>query len=117
MTVWMRKALCVQVGDPDLWFPGRGENGRQARQVCGRCPVAAECDAYWLTLPDDVQRWGIWAGRSFGQRVARDGRPQRWCRHCGDRPVPAAGMLCSRDCAAALRRESQRRYEARRVRR
>jgi hypothetical protein len=39
---WKDRALCAQA-DPEEWFPEKGGSTRQAKKVCGRCPVRQEC--------------------------------------------------------------------------
>ena len=40
---WREVAACAQT-DPELWFPTKGgANGLHAKQICGGCPVQAEC--------------------------------------------------------------------------
>ena len=65
MSHWTERALCAQI-DPDLWFPeptGLGPlMARQARAVCARCPVQAEC------LDAGAGSMGIWGGRTGKER-------------------------------------------------
>jgi WhiB family redox-sensing transcriptional regulator len=50
---------------PDLFFPGRGEDGvvAKARAICGTCPVAEECAEYGAG-----ENFGIWGGTSGRDR-------------------------------------------------
>ena len=62
---WVDDALCAQVGDPELWFPAKGASSREARDICGQCPVSEEC------LTDALSRrepFGVWGGHSERQR-------------------------------------------------
>jgi hypothetical protein len=63
---WMDAALCAQT-DPDLWHPeGKGSKYRDAKKVCGRCPVQPECDAYVHGLEGTAgvnDRHGMWGVR------------------------------------------------------
>ncbi len=61
---WMDAALCAQV-DPELWFPEKGGTVRPAKELCGGCPVRAEC--LELALAGD-ERFGIWGGLSERER-------------------------------------------------
>jgi len=61
---WRAQALCRRV-DPEWFFPPRGGSLREARQVCGRCPVRAECLRYAL---DYSIRHGLWGGLSERER-------------------------------------------------
>ena len=68
---WEDRALCAEVG-PEPFFPeARGASPRDARRICAKCEVRAECLAYALEHPE-VQ--GVWGGLSEKQR--RDPRRQ-----------------------------------------
>lgn len=67
---WMADALCAQA-DPDAWQPdGKGAKYVQAKAICERCPVQADCDAHADNLHayDGLAMNGMWAGRSKKQR-------------------------------------------------
>jgi len=61
---WMTDGLCAQT-DPDAFFPEKGGSTREAKAVCRRCPVSAECLAY--ALANDA-RFGVWGGTSERDR-------------------------------------------------
>lgn len=61
---WMADALCKEY-DQDLFFPGRGDSAKAAKQICGRCAVRAECLDYALGF-SELQ--GVWGGASEGER-------------------------------------------------
>lgn len=61
---WMQDALCAQV-DGDLWFPEKGQSTAEAKAVCGRCDVRAECLEYSL---QNKERFGVFAGVSERER-------------------------------------------------
>jgi WhiB family redox-sensing transcriptional regulator len=61
---WMRRALCRQV-DPEVFYPGNGDNGTEAKAVCADCPVRSEC--LMLAL-ERREEFGIWGGLSTNQR-------------------------------------------------
>jgi WhiB family redox-sensing transcriptional regulator len=65
-------AVCPQT-DPEVFFPERGSSPRDAKRVCGSCPVTGEC-LEWA-LANDV-RFGVWGGRSEAdrRRLRRDRR-------------------------------------------
>jgi WhiB family redox-sensing transcriptional regulator len=69
---WQARAACIGLG-PDLFFPERGELTADARAVCARCPVSAECREYALST---AEKFGIWGGTSERarrvERVARN---------------------------------------------
>ena len=73
---WRDRAGCRDV-DPELFFPV-GTSGpallqvAEAKAVCRRCPVAAECLTWAL---DSGQDAGVWGGLSEDERRAR-----RWHR-------------------------------------
>ncbi|MFJ7417938.1 WhiB family transcriptional regulator [Streptomyces uncialis] len=72
---WMDSALCAQT-DPELFFPDENAHYYDARQICGRCPVADQCGAYAQDLEDEHgDRHGAWAGTTPRQRGK--GRPAR----------------------------------------
>jgi len=59
---WKEQALCAQV-DPELFYPEEGGSGREAKFICSRCPVRAECLEASI---DEVH--GYWAGTSPTER-------------------------------------------------
>jgi len=61
---WHRRAACRGVG-PNVFFPQRGGNGREARAICARCPVTEQCLSYAMADDDTA---GIWAGTSAVDR-------------------------------------------------
>lgn len=61
---WMADARCAQV-DPELWFPEAGQNYREAKQVCARCPVQRQCNDQAQRLEQGSahnRRHGTWGG-------------------------------------------------------
>lgn len=68
---WMHDALCAQT-DPEIFFPDKGGSTREAKGVCARCPVAAECLDYALsdeqTSYTSPFYFGIWGGTSERER-------------------------------------------------
>jgi hypothetical protein len=73
---WMDTALCAQT-DPDLFHPeGQGAKYRDAKKICGRCPVQPECTAHARHLEGSVginDRHGMWAAQVPNQRVQAAG--------------------------------------------
>ncbi|MEU6556497.1 WhiB family transcriptional regulator [Streptomyces sp. NPDC046915] len=71
MDNWRNHAACRHE-DPDLFFPV-GTTGpalwqeRQAKAVCGRCPVRDQCLDWAM---DTGQTLGIWGGTTEGERRA-----------------------------------------------
>lgn len=66
---WPERAACKDA-DPDLFYPDRGDMNaiKQAKRICRRCPVQAECLADALARPagDD---YGICGGLSQRERL------------------------------------------------
>ena len=63
---WYADALCAQI-DTDGFFPDKGGTTREAKKICGMCPVEARCLQYAL---DNHERHGIWGGKSERERRA-----------------------------------------------
>jgi WhiB family transcriptional regulator, redox-sensing transcriptional regulator len=61
---WHADAACADY-DRRMWFPERGESGAEAKRICGRCNVKAEC------LRDAIANGevGIWAGTTTDERA------------------------------------------------
>jgi WhiB family redox-sensing transcriptional regulator len=55
--------------DPELFHPSRGETAdvRNAKTVCARCTVRADCLDYALT---EEIHFGVWGGTSEKERRA-----------------------------------------------
>ena len=75
---WRHKAICRDE-DPELFFPV-GNSGpalaqiAEAKIVCNRCPVTAECLAWALESGQDA---GVWGGMSEDERRALKRRRAR----------------------------------------
>lgn len=69
---WTNRALCSQT-DPEAFFPERGGSTREAKRICARCEVVAECLAYAL---ETREAYGVWGGRTERER-RRLARQQR----------------------------------------
>ena len=61
---WVTAANCLGV-DPELFFPGRGESTRAAKEVCAGCTVRTECLDHAIAVPE---RFGVWGGLSERER-------------------------------------------------
>lgn len=61
---WQERSLCSQT-DPEAFYPEKGGSTREAKIICGRCEVRAECLVYAL---DRDERFGIWGGMSERER-------------------------------------------------
>ena len=61
---WASEAKCLNA-DPDVFFPEKGGSTREAKRICGECPVRDECLEYAL---EEDERFGIWGGMSERER-------------------------------------------------
>lgn len=64
---WLRKAACRGM-NPTIFFADDGAYYKEAREVCGRCPVAEECLAMILRTPKHCDEVGIFGGLTPTQR-------------------------------------------------
>ena len=83
---------CQEAEDADLWFADAPADLERAKQLCGGCPIKAECLAGALRR---AEPWGVWGGEIFqrGQVIARKrprGRPSK-AALARDRALAAAG--------------------------
>ncbi|KJK39265.1 transcriptional regulator [Streptomyces variegatus] len=62
---WQHEALCAQTG-ADFFFPEPGSSVREAKRICGMCPIRAACLEYAL---DNDERFGVWGGLSEKERL------------------------------------------------
>lgn len=61
---WFVDAACR--GAPThIWYPHRGDDTTEARAICARCPVIAECRDHAI---DTRELFGIWGGTAERQR-------------------------------------------------
>lgn len=61
---WFADANCRGL-DPELFFPGRGQDVKQAKEVCRRCDVQVECLTYAL---NNGEKFGVFGGKSEKER-------------------------------------------------
>ena len=81
---WIEQASCTQ-HDPEIWFTGkRGPNNddsfRDAIEICLECPVLIECARWILRVEQGIvteHRFGIFAGMTPGERMAKEWRTMR----------------------------------------
>lgn len=69
---WSARAGCIGAAG-SLFFPERGESTHEAKAICRRCEVRAECLDYALSAGE---KFGIWGGLS--ERERRRVRRQRF---------------------------------------
>lgn len=69
---WRPLAAC-KGDDPEIFFPGRGEDLHAPVAVCGRCSVRLACLEYALSAGE---HFGVWGGMSERERrrIRRDRR-------------------------------------------
>lgn len=60
---WMAAAACR--GSSVNFHPDRGQDTRQAKAICARCPVREECYDYAL---DMGEMFGVWGGTTAKER-------------------------------------------------
>ncbi|MFY1679526.1 MULTISPECIES: WhiB family transcriptional regulator [unclassified Streptomyces] len=63
---WQDAALCAQTG-ADFFFPEPGSSVREAKRICGLCPIRSTCLEYAL---ERDERFGVWGGLSETERLA-----------------------------------------------
>ena len=83
---WQAEALCAQT-DPEAFFPEKGGSTRDAKRVCGVCPVREECLQYAM---DNDER--------FGRRT----KPGRYHPHADRTTVLPPDLPARGDCYSPL---------------
>lgn len=61
---WSQRAACLNMDDA-AFYPEKGGSTREAKKVCRRCPVQAECLEWALATNE---QHGIWGGLSDRER-------------------------------------------------
>lgn len=66
---WTHEAMCASIG-PDLFFSDHhGDQLFQAKQICRRCPVIAECLEWALSVEEhEPDSFGVFGGLGGRQR-------------------------------------------------
>jgi hypothetical protein len=73
---WQQAAACKDVADPDVFFPGKGEDAEAAKQVCAGCPVMGECLEFALATMRAADRdHGVYGGLTPAERARLRGGP------------------------------------------
>jgi WhiB family redox-sensing transcriptional regulator len=74
---WLDDAACRDI-EIDIFFPGNGERAQPALEICGRCPVRAECLAEAMDDPtlDHGIRGGMTSAARKQARKARSATTQ-----------------------------------------
>jgi WhiB family redox-sensing transcriptional regulator len=97
---WRHRAACRATVDPELFFPV-GTSGPalqqviEAKTVCHRCPVSAECLRWAL---DTDQPAGVWGGLSEDER-----RHIKHTRHRTDARTYLVAVRANRTVAKTAR--------------
>lgn len=74
--MWTADAVCATV-DPEVFFPHKGGNAVEAKQVCASCPVVEQClgwaleyEAGLVNGADSQVPHGVFGGLSANERIA-----------------------------------------------
>ena len=92
-----------------MFFPPKGDRGKEAKAVCATCPVIEPC--YEAGKDED---FGIWGGATYNERAKAQKRKAnghirvRGCWLCGQ-PTQGRDHYCSENCRADARRAASRR--------
>lgn len=64
------QALCLDVEDPDTFFPDPTDYGKVAvaKSICAECPLAFDCLESAMA-DKDLRKWGIWGGTTPEERA------------------------------------------------
>jgi WhiB family redox-sensing transcriptional regulator len=73
---WQQDAACKDAPDPDVFFPGKGEDAEAAKRVCASCPVLGECLEFALaTMRAPERDHGVYGGLTPAERARLRGGP------------------------------------------
>lgn len=61
---WREDAICSST-DPEAFYPDKGNSSKDAKTICGLCPVQPDCLDYALSRDE---RFGVWGGLSERER-------------------------------------------------
>lgn len=107
---WRARALCHGM-DPDeadaIFYPHRDSNAKEGKEICGACPVAAECLTYALETRQAFGVWGRMTERERAKLLKKNHGPN-W--RTPKRPnLPTADERCgtTRGVGAHRRRNEQ----------
>lgn len=62
---WRLQAACLGL-DGDIFFPGQGQTGREAKQICAECSVIQPCLDYAISTGSHD---GVWGGLTDKERI------------------------------------------------
>lgn len=88
---WHQQAACLSA-DPELFFPNgltgmHARQAKQAKQICGSCPVREECLEFALASRQD---FGVWGGLTEDERRSLRRSRQRKARRLAAASAAAA---------------------------
>ncbi len=69
---WSDQAACRGM-DINIFFPGQGQDVREAKAVCRACPVREDCKRYAY---ENREMFGVWGGTTEKERKRARGRKQ-----------------------------------------
>jgi WhiB family transcriptional regulator, redox-sensing transcriptional regulator len=73
---WQQDAACKDTPNPDVFFPGKGEDAEAAKRVCAGCPVMGECLEFALATMRAADRdHGVYGGLTPTERARLRGGP------------------------------------------
>lgn len=64
MTHWRDYAAC-QYAEVEVFFPGPGQGGEDAKRICAVCPVINECFEFAMT---NAEGFGVFGGCTAPER-------------------------------------------------
>lgn len=109
---WRAAALCIGT-DPELFYPPPGNNGHDAKRICRRCPVAADCLDYALAGREEYGIWGGVAMRERRRMIGRGDRDRLPQRPGGFHHGASAYRTSKCRCAACTEDHRQRAWDER----
>jgi len=83
---WHGRGLCIGE-DPDAFIPSHGDPGKEARRICGVCPVRDDCLEYAI----EAYEHGIWDGLDQDERRNLKRRQRRQAAAIPDRAIAEHG--------------------------
>lgn len=64
-SLWKLSGSCANSDHPDLWYSTNPKEKRQAKKICYRCPVIAQC---LIASFENNEAFGIWGGLDEQER-------------------------------------------------
>lgn len=63
---WRERGACVDVDDPELFFPEQFQSAEPAKAICAGCPVREMCLAFAVK---HGEAHGVWGGLEPAERA------------------------------------------------